>query len=1001
MNITNYSIDKCKYRIDKLDKVVYLINKGSLGNVNTQSYYIDGGAQATVIRCNSVSLSETTNLDERYRFTHTLNFQVDGYMTLDDFNERYYTVVKDMNGVYYVVNPEFKMKVTYTYTLDSTGEHTDFSLSTISNSPLLRVDNFAPWATANFTSGDTMYKWVNVTPTSDRNSYICDFAEDDFVCKPYSLCSIDTIMLNETAYSTYANGFAHYTNDGFKQVDYIKNSATFTETFNGENIVHQLKFTTPYDNSSWHNLLLDFMDNKYCTIITTKCGKSIACGFQHGLMPSYNITGSNSENDKIEITLADLHDQGRLIYRTSTIGTSGQTATTWIWVENEYECVDNYTAKHLLREIYDIYGNSMDLYECLSGYTSQYSYLGDKLIGEFEDTQSIYFENNKGCYDTECSLRTTLSDMTFNDRGTKGFNVYCNQSSWSASSTSNNIVIHPTSGEAGVEYTISVTNNIIPSSAFGQTHTITLTFCDEYTQQYSVTVKKVPVTDYFPLGDTYNLSLKSQTLTIPCTTCITDALSDEEFAKVIQYQDGCIVMQIEKNVGCSGRTATIDVALCNGIIIQLNIIQSGNDCSSPLVYAEYLGGETYTVPCSQSEYISTTIIEAETAPRANTMTSCTIGNCSQAIAPYSFANCTKLTSLEIGSGTTVIDYKAFKYCTMLDSITIHAAPPYLAPEALPNTLEHIYVECEYVPQYKAEWSNYASIIEPIEDSCPEYNRTTSGTPYCQGYDKYVDVYYQVSFDSGETWTTISTATTLMERNSTDCGYVPPEPINYLKQPFTLNAIESSSFKFNPKNSMTFASGLLEYSLDSGSTWVVMTDSNTPIIQAGNKIMFRGECVSTFEGIGTFSSSGKYSVEGNTMSLLYRNNFSGQTSLNNKTLTKLFVNSTNLISAENMKLPATTLVQECYSQMFYNCANLEIAPELPAATLVNICYYQMFRNCYKLNKITCLATDISAHNCTSYWVHNVASSGTFTKAASMSSWTSGASGTPTNWTITNA
>ena len=118
MNITNYSIDKCKYRIDKLDKVVYLINKGSLGNVNTQSYYIDGGAQATVIRCNSVSLSETTNLDERYRFTHTLNFQVDGYMTLDDFNERYYTVVKDMNGVYYVVNPEFKMKVTYTYTLD-------------------------------------------------------------------------------------------------------------------------------------------------------------------------------------------------------------------------------------------------------------------------------------------------------------------------------------------------------------------------------------------------------------------------------------------------------------------------------------------------------------------------------------------------------------------------------------------------------------------------------------------------------------------------------------------------------------------------------------------------------------------------------------------------------------------------------------------------------------------------------------------------------------------
>ena len=59
-------------------------------------------------------------------------------------------------------------------------------------------------------------------------------------------------------------------------------------------------------------------------------------------------------------------------------------------------------------------------------------------------------------------------------------------------------------------------------------------------------------------------------------------------------------------------------------------------------------------------------------------------------------------------------------------------------------------------------------VPPIE---PQY-RTTSGTPYCEGVDKYVDVYSQVSYDGGSTWETTATAVTLVERNSQDCGYSP-------------------------------------------------------------------------------------------------------------------------------------------------------------------------------------------------------------------------------------
>ncbi len=98
------------------------------------------------------------------------------------------------------------------------------------------------------------------------------------------------------------------------------------------------------------------------------------------------------------------------------------------------------------------------------------------------------------------------------------------------------------------------------------------------------------------------------------------------------------------------------------------------------------------------------------------------------------------------------------------------------------------------------------------------------------------------------------------------------------------------------------------------------------------------------------------------------------------------------------LPATTLENYCYYQMFAYCNSLTTAPELPAPVLVNSCYYQMFYNCSKLNSIIMFATDISATNCLYNWVGGVAATGTFVKAPSMTSLTTGFSGIPTGWTI---
>ena len=101
-----------------------------------------------------------------------------------------------------------------------------------------------------------------------------------------------------------------------------------------------------------------------------------------------------------------------------------------------------------------------------------------------------------------------------------------------------------------------------------------------------------------------------------------------------------------------------------------------------------------------------------------------------------------------------------------------------------------------------------------------------------------------------------------------------------------------------------------------------------------------------------------------------------------------------------ELPAITLAPYCYYAMFHGCDGLTTAPELPATTLAEGCYLSMFLNCKKLDNITMLATDISAPDCLGEWVDGVASTGTFTKAAAMTSLTTGVSGIPEGWTVKN-
>ena len=203
-----------------------------------------------------------------------------------------------------------------------------------------------------------------------------------------------------------------------------------------------------------------------------------------------------------------------------------------------------------------------------------------------------------------------------------------------------------------------------------------------------------------------------------------------------------------------------------------------------------------------------------------------------------------------------------------------------------------------------------------------------------------------------------------------------------------------------------------FKLGSTYTFADLLRDNTHIISAGNLLLppttLVGYCYEMmFSGCTALTTAPELpATTVNTDS--YLSMFAGCTSLTkapsilpittmgHQSCMNMFRNCTSLTTAPI--LPAITLYQGCYGSMFRGCTSLTKAPELPATTLVKSCYSSMFQDCINLNYIKCLATDISAENCTTDWVNGVAATGTFVKDPNMSSWTTGNNGIPSGWTV---
>ena len=122
---------------------------------------------------------------------------------------------------------------------------------------------------------------------------------------------------------------------------------------------------------------------------------------------------------------------------------------------------------------------------------------------------------------------------------------------------------------------------------------------------------------------------------------------------------------------------------------------------------------------------------------------------------------------------------------------------------------------------------------------------------------------------------------------------------------------------------------------------------------------------------------------------------GNNTLNTECYRDLFRNCTSITTTP--ELPNTNLAEGCYYSLFQGCTSLTETSQLPAKTLVTNCYRGIFRNCTSLNNVTVYADDISASNCTSNWLNNVASTGTFRNLGSATYKTDSPSGIPSGWT----
>lgn len=251
--------------------------------------------------------------------------------------------------------------------------------------------------------------------------------------------------------------------------------------------------------------------------------------------------------------------------------------------------------------------------------------------------------------------------------------------------------------------------------------------------------------------------------------------------------------------------------------VQYRWTESGTTCDNANKYKRYIkqvsydGGEAWLV-VQPPQYSAGTLVESNSYDcgyRTSATTSATY--CSNA---NQYADVYSLVSRDYG----VTWSTASTSTELIEEDVVECG---FSARTISTATTCVGVDKHYLDEYQESrdtgttWttisSSTGSLIESNSYDCGYRTGTTSGDPYCQGYDKYVDVYYRTSTDGGTTWVTASTTPTLVEAQSEDCGYVPPTPTQYRWTQSGTTCVGYDKYQNNIK----------EQSTDGGTTWTVV------------------------------------------------------------------------------------------------------------------------------------------------------------------------------------
>lgn len=418
----NEYIEGCGYNIGDLKPYVYLLPKSSttfnyiLDSNNVNNSYITNLTCKNTKKLNANTVTYTSNSSYSGRFSIEsvleINInEVKGYQfddIIDKLTDEYYVVFETKLNDYFILTVEFASNYIYTKQIGENNNTLTLTFQVSQNIPSLQID-----------------KNINLTNIEIINEVPCSYST-------YKVKKLRMSDMYETIISD--DIIAVYNNKTIKNIDFIKDSVTYNETFDNNLYTYSISFKIPFKNyTNYLNYtLLEFTKNKYACYIYTNLNNAIAIP---NLFPSYNI--ETSEDDAtlniITITLSVNSNEPISCEMTSDEmdkviddNDDNEGKTKWKPVYKYDQCIHALAKAHTLLCEYNFKGKPTGNYACLEGFSALYSEYN--IIEEYnlEETKygfEIYWIDDSCSFYSSCFMENLPNTITFNGNETKVIHV--------------------------------------------------------------------------------------------------------------------------------------------------------------------------------------------------------------------------------------------------------------------------------------------------------------------------------------------------------------------------------------------------------------------------------------------------------------------------------------------------------------------------------------------------------------------------------------------------